>query len=211
MDAYSFGYPGQCTKCEFPSNGSLKLPKPHYNEGESNEKVMLIGQDPYIHRQPNRVEYVLMLNQPDSQLSRWLLHIFGEDLFNKITLYATNAVKCPVTREPSTSLSTVLRLLKPYFNNCKDYLIDEIAKFRPTLVLTLGEPTHKLFVTILDNGKEFGSSMQDAFTGSFEEKAQLGDLEFDYSPCLHIRTFRIAETYGDKVKEFKKSLTSYFK
>jgi len=101
-----------------------------------------------------------------------------------------------------------LKFLKPYFENCKGYLLQEIYGFHPNLVLTFGEPAHKLFVGMLDNSSDFGASMQEAFTGEFK-KARFSGLEFDYSPCLHIKTFRVAETYGRSVQEFKRGLSDY--
>jgi len=166
---------------------------------------MLIGQDPYIHKDPDRVKYVLMLDEENGQLRRWLKEIIGEYMFDKVELYATNIVKCPVKRESSASLKRVLSLLMPCFDNCKGYLVNEITQFKPTLVLTFGEPAHKLFVTIINNGAVFKDSMQEAFTGEFVE-ARIGDVRFHYSPCLHIKTFRVSETYGNKVSQFKSNL-----
>lgn len=205
MEAYKFGYPRQCKRCESILSGELKLPSPYYNNVTSSKKVMLIGQDPYIHKDPDRVKCVLMLDEENGQLKRWLGGFLGENTFEKIELYATNIVKCPVKRESSASLKRVLSLLKPCFNNCRDYLIDEITKFKPMLVLTFGEPAHKLFIDILGNGKVFEDSMHKAFTGDFTE-AKIRDVRFYYSPCLHIRTFRVAETYGCKVRKFKDNL-----
>ena len=98
--------------------------------------------------------------------------------------------------------------LKPYFNQCKDYLVKEIIEFKPALVLIFGEPAHKLFITLLDNRNELGGTMQEAFKGTFE-KAELHGFKFDYSPCLHIKTFRVAETYGEKIRRFKIQLEDY--
>ena len=43
------------------------------------------------------------------------------------------------------------------------------------------------------------------------ESVEIDDFTFDYSPCLHIKNFRVAETYGDKVKLFKDEIRKYFK
>ncbi len=211
MDEYSFGYPKQCTKCASLSKDSLSLKvKPYFKEG-GKLRLMLIGQDPTISRKPERVKYVLMLDQENGQLSRWLRGgVFAEDTFRSLTLYATNLVKCSFTKPPSTARRGSFNFLHPYFQNCKDYLTEEISEFRPTLVLTLGEPAHKLFVETLDNCGDIADSMQGAFTGKFF-RAKFGGVEFDYSPCLHIKTFRVAEVYGDSVKKFKQGLAAYFK
>lgn len=181
---------------------------PYYKEG--NEiRLMLVGQDPTIRRNPERVKYVLMLDQPTGQLSRWLKGIFGAHHFQELTLYATNLVKCSFDKLPTTDERGASKFLQPYFQQCQGYLIEELRKFQPTILITLGEPAHEYFLTILDNGNDIGKSMKEAFTGSFF-RARFRELEFDYSPCLHIQTFRVAETYGEKVSQFKKNLIRYF-
>ncbi len=205
MDIYKFGYPEQCDKCKNIPYIKLKLPTPYHNKVTSSKRVMLIGQDPYIYRDPDRVKCVLMLDQEKGQLSRWLKDVLGEHSFQEVELYATNVVKCPVKREPSTSLKRVLSLLQPCFDNCKDYLIDEINNLKPTVVLTFGEPAHKLFTSILNNSDSFKDSMKKAFTGEFV-KASVRTVSFQYSPCLHIKTYRVADTYGKKVEKFRYNL-----
>ena len=205
MDIYKFGYPEQCDKCKDLSYIKLKLPTPYHNKVTSNKRAMLIGQDPYIYRDPDRVECVLMLDQQNSQLSKWLNEVLGENSFNEVELYATNVVKCPVKRESSTSLKRVLNLLQPCFDYCKDYLVEEIGNFKPTIVLTFGEPAYKLFISILDNNDLFKDSMKKAFTGEFVN-ASVRTVSFQYSPCLHIKTYRVADTYGKKVEKFRYNL-----
>lgn len=181
---------------------------PYYKQG-SQLQVMLIGQDPTIFNQPERVREVLMLDEPKGQLTRWLKDIFGADNFHTLTIYATNLVKCSFAIPPSASAEGGLRFLKPYFDNCKYYLAEELLSFRPQCVLTLGEPAHKLFITILDNQNDFPNSMKAAFTGQFI-RAKFKGVEFDYSPCLHIKTFRVAEVYGERVQRFKQGISTYF-
>ena len=208
-DNFSFGYPKQCVRCASLSKSEIALRvAPHYKEGNG-LRVILIGQDPTIFNQPERVSEVLMLNEPNAQLSRWLKKMFGKANFQALTLYATNLVKCSFAKPPSISGEGGLKFLKPYFQNCKDYLAEELLNFKPKFVLTLGEPTHKLFVSILDNQNDIPGSMQAAFTGQFI-KAKFDGLEFDYSPCLHIKTFRVAEVYGDSVQRFKQGISAYF-
>jgi hypothetical protein len=112
-------------------------------------------------------------------------------------------------KPPSTSSQGGLKFLDFYFQNCKMFLSEEISKYKPTLVITLGEPAHKLFISTLDNRTSIAESMQNAFTGTMV-KAKFRGVEFDYSPCLHIRTFRVAEVYGDSVELFKDTLATYF-
>lgn len=167
---------------------------------------MLVGQDPTIFKKPARVTEVLMLDDDHSQLARWLRQVFGADNYRAITLYATNLVKCSFDKPPSTQGG--LRFLRPYFENCKTYLVEELLNYQPDLVLTLGEPAHALVVSMLDNKLDIPTTMQGAFTGRFH-RARFRTLEFDYSPCLHIKTFRVAEVYGNSVRRFKEGLSAY--
>lgn len=204
-DSYSFGYPRQCNRCAAFSTCTVSLQvAPYYRSGDG-LRLMLIGQDPTIRRKAERVKHVLMLDQTNGQLSRWLKTLFGAKRFEALTLYATNLVKCTLGVVPSNATSGGLKFLKPYFENCRTYLVQEIKQFKPDVVLTLGEPAHILLAEQIDNGKNIPQSMKQSFTGQFF-RVKLDDVEFDYSPCLHIQTFRVAETYGDRVKLFKTGL-----
>lgn len=204
-DSYSFGYPQQCNQCAAFSTCTVSLQVAPYYRGGDGLRLMLIGQDPTIRRKTERVKHVLMLDQVNGQLSRWLKTLFGAKRFEALTLYATNLVKCTLGVVPSNAQRGGLVFLKPYFENCRTYLLQEIRQFKPDVVLTLGEPTHILLAEQFDNGQHIPQSMKQAFTGQFF-RAKLNDVEFDYSPCLHIQTFRVAETYGDRVKAFKMGL-----
>jgi uracil-DNA glycosylase len=209
MDEYSFGYPTECKRCAPLSDARLPLRVcPYFRKGDE-VRVMLIGQDPTISRKPERVKHVLMLDQPNRSLSRWLREeVFGKKYFDSMTLYATNLVKCSFRELPSRLGG--LKFLGPYFENCKYHLAQEISRFQPTLLLTLGEPAHNSFISTLDNRDSVADRMKEAFTGKFV-KAKFRGIEFDYSPCLHIQTFRVAHTYGDRLKGFKRGLAAYFK
>lgn len=209
MDTIEYGYPKHCTKCESIGGSGLSLHvSPYYRAGDK-VRLMLIGQDPTIYKNPERVAYVLMLNQKNGQLSRWLEGLFGDANFQSLTLYATNLVKCSFTKPPSTTKQGGFNFIKRYFDNCRAYLNQEITMFKPTLVLTLGGSTHKLFISMLSNYSDIPEAMKEAFTGRLI-KAKLEELEFDYSPCLHIKTFRVADVYGDKVRRFKEEMADYF-
>lgn len=169
---------------------------------------MLIGQDPTIFKGQERVEEVLMLNDSNSQLSRWLHGMIGEENYDALTIYATNLVKCTFSTPPSTKDEGSFRFLKPYFSNCQEYLREELRTFKPYIVITLGESAHKLFRTLLDNKSQIAEPMKEAFNGEFF-RANIGEVNFYYSPCLHIKTFRIAETYGKGVVDFKGSMQKY--
>lgn len=206
---YIFGYPDACSNCQSFSNGDAKLRVlPFYKEGKG-KRVMVVGQDPTIFRDPLRVTHALMLDQGRSQISRWLHELFGKDNFKTMTLYATNLVKCSFSKPPSTTREGGYKFLQPYFRNCKSHISSEINHFQPELVITLGEPAHKLFISILDNSPEIPATMQGAFKGAFY-KAHLGEISFDYSPCLHIKTYRVAEVYGENVVKFKSGIKKYF-
>jgi len=207
MDIYEFGYPERCSKCKDLPYIKLKLPTPYHNKVVSSKKVMLVGQDPYIYKDPDRVKCVLMLNEENGQLSRWLKEVLGEHNFQEVELYGTNVVKCPVKRASSASPKGILSLLQPCFNNCKAYLTNEITSFKPTMILTFGEPAHRFFVSILDNRDLVKASIKESFTGEFI-RASVRDFSFQYSPCLHIKTYRVADTYGDQVKKFQHNLQS---
>lgn len=207
MNEYEFGYPKECTQCWSFSSKHIELRvKPYFEQGTDKYRVMLIGQDPTIYRDPDRVKRVLMLDEENGQLKRWLKDLFGNTNLNAVTLYATNLVKCSFDKPPYSSLKSTVNFLKPYFDKCQNYLIKELHNYQPQLVLAFGEPAHCIFKTILDNSEQFNSRMKDAFSGEFK-KAILRGINFDYSPCLHIKTFRVAETYGDKVRKFKTNLT----
>jgi len=186
----------------------LQLNVSPYLQPGGDFRLMLIGQDPTIAQGQKRVKSALMLDEAGGQLRRWLKDLLGPKHFRSVTLYATNAVKCTFDTQPSVQKGGALRFLQPYFGLCKEYLIREISVFRPMLVMTLGEPAHALFVSMLEKPHTVQPSMRKAFTGRFP-KVALGGVEFNYSPCLHISTFRVAETYGDAVKQFKVGLQSY--
>ncbi|MBP6977467.1 MAG: uracil-DNA glycosylase family protein [Bacteroidales bacterium] len=201
----TFGYPSQdckeCQKCE------LKVDAYYQQRGPV--KLMLVGQDPTIFKDKNRVKHVLMLDDINGQLSRWLRNLFGNELFNDLTIYATNLVKCTLENPPSTMPGGGLNFLREYYANCKKYLEEEIKKFQPKILLTLGEPSHILFRTILDDPSLIPITMQGSFSGIFT-RVSVKEVKFDYSPCLHIKTFRVAEVYGESVKTFKKEILNYF-
>ncbi len=171
---------------------------------------MLIGQDPTIFIKKERVKKVLMLDEENSQLNRWLERMFCREKFNDFTVYATNLVKCTFPKPPSTYRGKYF--LKPYFENCMTHLEKEVLNFRPNLVLSFGEPAHRYFSTMFDNRNEIENSMKLAF-GKEEKffKARINGFEFSYSPSLHIKTYRVAETYGKKIEKFKLSLKNEIK
>jgi uracil-DNA glycosylase len=204
----NFGYPTNCYKCNTSNeceekNLELNV-KPFYQE-RNNFRLMLIGQDPTIFVKKERVKQVLMLDEPNGQLRRWLENLLGKDTFGNFTVYATNLIKCTFPKPPSTYSGKYF--LKPYFEICKNYLEQEVLNFRPNLILSFGEPAHRYFSSIFDNSAEIGNTMQSAFGNDLKFfKAKINGFEFSYSPSLHIKTFRVAETYGKKIEKFKTAL-----
>jgi uracil-DNA glycosylase len=208
MNEYDFGYPYSCKLCtDLFHNCPMLITKPYLVEN-GNVRLMLIGQDPTI-RSGKGVNRVLDLDNAQGQLRRWLTDVFGESIFDTYTLYATNLVKCTLERPPSES-GNALKVLQTYFMYCKSYLLREISLFKPNFVLSFGEPVHELFCDTLSDAGDLTSSMKQDFTGGFV-KVRIKDTSFLYSPCLHIRTFRIADTYGEKIKEFKTNIRQYFR
>jgi uracil-DNA glycosylase len=204
MSEYRFGYPPECDVCrDLPDPGRSLRVAPFFREG-GRFRLMLVGQDPTVRKKPERVRHALMLDQPGGQLSRWLGHLFGE-AFQAVTLYATNVVKCSFSRPPSEMEEGGLAFLVPYARRCKAYLAQEVKTFAPDLVIALGEPPHRIFREMLDAPAATAETMQAAFTGSFKN-VSIDGVAFDYSPCLHIQTFRVAETYGESVARFKEGL-----
>jgi uracil-DNA glycosylase len=132
----TYGYPPQCAKCVNISQHKISLRVAPYYRAGTGARVMLIGQDPTIFKQPNRVIRVLMLDQPNGQLSRWLRELLGEGNFDTLTLYVTNLVKCSFDNPPSTTAEGGLKFLRPYFENCRSYLREEPLSFHPHLALT---------------------------------------------------------------------------
>jgi uracil-DNA glycosylase family 4 len=207
MDEYDYGYPFKCKLCtNLFYNCSSLTTKPYLIEN-GNTRLMLIGQDPNIHN-GRGVNRVLDLDNENGQVRRWLINVFGESIFDTFTLYATNLVKCTLEQPPSES-SNVLKLLQTYFRYCQTYLLREISLFKPNFVLSFGETAHELFYKILSDSGDLTSTMRKDFTGTFS-KVRVGEISFLYSPCLHIRTFKIADAYGDKIKEFKINIKRYF-
>ncbi len=203
-----FGYPESCILCKsfdncLEKNINLHV-KPYHQEG-NHFRLMLIGQDPTIFYKSERVHQVLMFDKETGQLKRWLKKLFEPEDLSSFTIYATNIVKCTFPKPPSTYRGK--NFLLPYFENCKQYLIKEVTHFKPTLVLTLGEPANRYFTTLFNNSDMIGDKMQEAFgmKSDFFE-AMIGNLKFLYSPCLHIKTFRVAEVYGERVENFKTAL-----
>lgn len=198
-----FGYPSECELCKGSIEyEGLKVKKAFYRVGNE-KRLMLIGQEPTIRKDKERVNVPLMLDDTNSQLYKWLRQsIFGEE-FERMTLYATNIVKCSFNKPPSEQVVGGKKFLERYFINCQEHLKNEINSFKPTILLGLGEPVH-IYLSQIFGEETKNVSMKNSFTGKFKFIGLIdSEHKFYYSPCLHIQNFRVAETYGDAVKDFK--------
>ncbi len=202
-----------CHDCDRIGNGRNRLfasysYKPPAQGTVSGRKVMLIGQDPTIRRDPTRtrVTHALMLNDPKSQLSKWLRgEVFSPSSYDGFEIYATNIVKCTFSSQPGASERGGLKFLEPFFANCRSYLVQEILEFEPQLVVTFGEPAHQLFVRLFESPMGFDGQMKLDLVGRTRPVSVAG-FSFEYTPCLHISQFRTAATYGPKVAEWLKHM-----
>jgi uracil-DNA glycosylase len=212
MPTEDFGYPRACERCRDLSEAQIGLTaRPFYQAGPGAEaggrRLMLIGQDPTIVKDAQRVRAVLMLDDPKSQLRRWLEDLLGIGTFATLTIYATNVVKCSLQIPPSRRPEGALNYLTPFFANCKDYLRQELLAFQPDLVLAFGASAHQLFLGLLE-GTVPPARMREAF-GAKLYSVSVGGLVFKYAPCLHITTFRVAQGYGDAVREFRRTILAW--
>ncbi len=208
----SNSYPIICNKCKDimseKCNHSLKVKKPYIQQGNS-KRIMIIGQDPTLYKSSTIVNTPLMLDYKEGQLRRWLNSVFN-NRFDELTIYATNLVKCTFDKPPTKYKTNTTKFLEHYFNECKYYLLYEIEEYRPEIVITLGETAHLLFIKLMKNNVHpekvsFASKMSMDFNGKFYDM-EYNKIKFKYSPCLHIKTFRTAEIYGEKVYKFKANL-----
>lgn len=152
-----------------------------------------------------------MLNEEGNSLYRWLNDLFGKK-FDNIDIYATNVVKCvfknglPTERKDEKAIN----FLQKFFNNCQEHLINEITAYKPDYIVSFGEPAHQLLTQLFKSDKTtIPFKMKDAYSCGFLDmyiESNGSKIHFKYSPCLHVTTFRVADTYGDMVKDFKTTL-----
>lgn len=127
-------------------------------------RLMPVGQDPTIPRRPQRVRHVRMAGEPSGQLFRWLRRLLG-DSYDRATIHPTNVVKCSFLRPPSDLDLSALDALRAYARNCRHLLAQEVARCAPSLVPTIGESSHLIFLGALDSPALVGDALQPALTG----------------------------------------------
>jgi len=167
-----FGYPPS-SLCD-GSQCQYVVRQAFYKPGDIPFKIMLIGRDPRINKGAiERVTSVFMLNDPTSNLARWIRgKVIPTDIFDRVTIYATNVVKCTLNHKPDDPL-----LIK-HFKNYQNSLREEFENYKPNLVLAFGKLAHRLVSETLF--EEVPSLFVDAFTGDFHVIDNVL-----YSPCLH--------------------------
>lgn len=188
------GYPKKCDVCVREAlradmfNGKLQLSVQPFMG--TSPLVMIVGQDPTLTKRD--VDTVLELNKPHRRLYRYLvgkiLEPAGIDLAKDI--YATNLIKCrfPNNETPKVIAKKRKESLKdflyPFFQNCKQWFVEEVKEIRPRIVLPLGQPVHQLLV-----GEWLSSvplKMKDAFGNIYP--IHLCDHEIIYCPSIHYNT-----------------------
>jgi uracil-DNA glycosylase len=151
--------------------------------------VLLIGQDPTVRRR--QIACVLDLENRGGALYKYIvgdiLEPVGLDLDD---VYATDLVKClfPHNQTP-TSIArkhgmAAKDFLYPFFEHCKQHLIQEIQEIRPKIAISFGQPTHQLLCESF--GWTLPTGMKDAF-GSYGHVSVAG-CEMIYFPCIHINS-----------------------
>ena len=212
LNIHPFGYPMKCTLCRQHSDTKPELRViPYYHRGQqAADRIMLVGQDPTIYNDSDRVRNVLMLDDTSSQLYRWLSSIFGDINSHANSIYATNTVKCTLEKPPGKSNRSGYSFLKPFFAHCRPHLENEIHRYEPSFVVSFGEPAHMFFRSILDDPLVVPSTMKESFCGDFYSVTCNG-FSFSYTPCLHIKTFRLARTYGNHLIQFGNTCQGLFK
>lgn len=104
----------------------------------SEVKLVLIGQDPTVRRQKSRVDIKVTLNlDKENSLKTYLkkvCEILQIDIEKEV--YATNLYKCFFKIPPADDQSILTRQFKIWM----DFLIYELAVFKNSFVVTLGEP-----------------------------------------------------------------------
>lgn len=215
------GYPASCQLCveqgveqEYLS-APIELKCRPFTPTDTPE-ILIVGQDPTI--RSGEAATVLMLDLPRNPVYNF---IKGK-ILNPLDLTlddiaATNVVKCtfPGNRPPNSiarenrvqlrdesraqGIRVETAFLRPFFDTCKQYLVDEIRELRPKVLLSLGEPCHQLLVTSL--WWPIGLRLKEVFGCTFPVETP---FTVGYVPCAH-QNFP-HEFYRAKWHEFLETL-----
>jgi len=113
-------------------------------ENISEIKLVLIGQDPTVRRQKSRRDINVTLNlDKENSLKTYLKKVcdcLQIDIEKEV--YATNLYKCFFKIPPADDQTILTRQFKIWM----DLLIDELAVFKNSFVITLGEPLIKQII-----------------------------------------------------------------
>lgn len=217
------GYPASCQLCveQEVRQTCLKAPielncRP-FMPADS-PQILVVGQDPTI--RSAEASTVLMLDRPGNPVYNFIKGKILNPLDLSLDdIAATNAVKCsfPGNRPPNSiarenrlqlrdesrarGIRVETAFLRPFFDKCAQYLVEEIQELRPRVVLSLGEPCHQLLVTSF--GWPIRLRLKEVFRGSFTVETP---FNVAYVPCAHQN--RQHEFYRGRWPEFLETLES---
>ena len=104
----------------------------------SNVKLIIIGQDPTVREKKSRGDINVTLNlDKENSLKKYIKDIgFALNIDIDKEVYATNLYKCFFKKPPADDQTILTRHFKIWI----DLLINELAPFDNSFVITLGEP-----------------------------------------------------------------------
>jgi uracil-DNA glycosylase family 4 len=189
------GYPNNCNVCAKDKvNADLFEGTPELTTRPfkgTDPIVFLVGQDPTVTKR--EINTVLDLENSDGLLSKYLVGKILTPAGLKLDdVYATDLIKCrfPHNQTPRSIAKKhgikMVEYLKPFFQNCRKWFLEEVQEMKPKILVSLGEPVHQLLVE--DFAWNVPKSMKDAFGYTYTVK--LLDKYIYYVPCIHINTKR---------------------
>jgi len=190
----NYGYPTSCSLCKevvhiHEASGLFAVlltptleVKPYAG---TSPKVLLIGQDPTLRNK--RVGTALEFDREKSPLRQYIVNYVLAPLgLTTDDVYVTNAVKCtfPGQHTPADWAKgmciSVENFLIPFFMRCKRYLTKELISIKPKIVITFGQPAHRLLVSAYR--WEISPDMKEAFGHVFPVDNPIPTV---YVPVIH--------------------------
>jgi uracil-DNA glycosylase family 4 len=107
---------------------------------DSEIDCVIIGQNPWFNNKKNEESVYCPCFGDKSE--KILLSFFNKFPFNFSRLWITNAVKCSVEKNDANKVYNV-------FDNCKEFLKEEIETLKPKLIVTLGDVANKVSMLFL--------------------------------------------------------------